>query len=275
MKSAANLTTKSQTTAKAQEHAVLAILRSEFSARAEKNPQFSLRSFARFLGISHSLLSLVLNGQRKPSKKFVAQIVERLPLSPDQQKTLMAAAGPSGAKKRISKDQKFEYYRLSLDQFALMSEWQHYAILSLLEIPDTQLTPEFIAQRLNISVMLARVCLQRLFNLNLIEKDPKTDRWKQSAAPIVVENTKSTAHSRKFQKRLMLKAIESLENDPMEVRDISSTTFAMDAKHVGYALKRIREFRRELTRELEEFGAPNEVYNLSVQLFPTSTRRKK
>ena len=129
-----------QTAARTQELAVLAILRSEFSARTEKNPQFSLRSFARFLGISHSLLSLVLSGQRKPSKKLIAQIVERLPLSPEQQKTLMMSAA-SGKKKRISKEQQFEFYRMNLDQFPLMSECQHYAILSLIEIEDKKLHP--------------------------------------------------------------------------------------------------------------------------------------
>jgi hypothetical protein len=66
-----------------------------------------------------------------------------------------------------------------------------------------------------------------------------------------------------------------MENDPMPLRDLSSTTFAMDPKQVGHALKRIREFRRELSRELEEFGNPQEVYNLTVQLFPSSKRSSK
>jgi hypothetical protein len=55
---------------------------------------------------------------------------------------------------------------------------------------------------------------------------------------------------------LIRKAVESLENDPIELRDFSSTTFAMNPKHVAYALKRIREFRRQWTQELESFGDP-------------------
>lgn len=251
---------------------VLEVLRFELSTRVEKNPLFSLRAFAKFLGVSHSLLSLVMNGQRAPTKNFVERLADRLCLNPDERQTLLYSLKKSKTPTNTSKSASLKFNKISLDQFALLSEWQHYAILSLLEIPDTALTPEFIAKRLNIPEVLTRVSLQRLFERDLIEKDPATGRWRQSTAPIVVENTESTAHTRKFQRQLLEKALESLDNDPMPLRDLSSTTFAMDPKHVGYALKRIREFRRELTKELEEFGQPQEVYNLCVQLFPTSKR---
>lgn len=251
-------------------------LRAEFSARATKNPSYSLRAFAKHLGVSHSLLSLILSGQRAPSLKVLEAFIERLAIVPEEAQLLRQEGTERKNNKKSSSKSKSAvertYSKISLDRFALISEWQHYAILSLLEVEDTELTPEFIAHRLGITPFLAKQTLSRLFDLGLIEKEEKTNRWKQSSAPIVVENTESTVHSRRFQSQLISKALESLENDPMPLRDISSITFAMDPKHVNYAMKKIREFRRTLSAELEAFGTPQEVYNLTVQLFPSSRR---
>lgn len=256
---------------------VLEVLRYEFSKRAKKNPGYSLRAFAKHLNVSHTLLSLFLNGHRNISSKMVEKIAERLQYSPDKIAKMLESLSDGASVKKKSKN-KYEvaaasYKKISLDQFSLISEWQHYAILSLLEISDTELTPEFIAKRLNISPLMAKLSIQRLMKFELIER---TDdgRYRQSSGPIVVENTTSTVWTRKFQQQLISKAVESLQNDPIELRDFSSTTFAMDSQHIPYAVKRIREFRRGLTRELEAFGSPQEVYNLTVQIFPTSKRNK-
>lgn len=228
-------------------------LRFEFAERTEKNERYSLRAFARDLGVSHTLLSLVMNGHRSPSQAFIDRISERV-----------------GVKKlrRTRRPQE-----LSLDQFALISEWQHYAILSLLEVADTKLEPRYLAQRLGISIVLAKMSIQRLIDLKIIEQDAD-GRWRQRSGPMLVNNSKSTEHTRKFQRQLLQKAGQSLDFDSPDLRDFSSTTFAMNPRHVSYALERIRAFRRQLSTELESFGEPEEVYNLTVQIFPTTRRRK-
>ncbi len=247
----------------------LQVLKAEYLERVRKNPQYSLRSFAKNLGVSHSLLSLVLNGQRKISRSFMQKICEKLNLTTSKQKMLLQELNGIGAEVASQS----EMHKLSLEQFALISEWQHYAILSLLEIPDTKFDPVFIGQRLGINPMLAKVSMQRLYRLGYIEKT--NGKWKQKTNPIIVENINSTLSSKKFQRQLLKKAAESLELDPVEVRELSSMTFAFDPKHLPYAHKRIKDFRRQLCKELEEFGKPQEVYNLTVQLCPVSRRRKK
>jgi uncharacterized protein (TIGR02147 family) len=262
-------------------HFVLELLRYEFTKRVQKNPRYSQRSFAKYIGVSHTLLSLILNGHREPSSALLEKLSERLNYSPEKAALLRATLEARKRKSTLessnpSKNQKVPVIpdQLSLDQFAMISEWQHYAILSLLEVKDTEFTPKFISQRLGISETLAKVSMQRLISMDIVGKDA-TGKWRQRNGPIIVNNTRSTESTRKFQRQLMGKAVESLLNDPIEIRDLSSTTFAMHPKHTAFALQRIREFRRQLTQELEAFGDPEEVYNLSVQLFPTSHRRKK
>jgi uncharacterized protein (TIGR02147 family) len=264
-------TAPNQNTA-APENLVLETLRFEFSKRIQKNPQYSMRSFAKQVGFSHTLLSLVLNGHRKPSRLMVEQLSERLQYSPAKTALLLKEQEKQGRATKKTKSQVANE-KISLDQFAMISEWQHFAILSLLQIADTEFDAKFIAKRLGISALLAKVSMQRLQSLGIVEQGPDK-KWRQKSGPIVVENKKSTESTRKFQRQLLAKAVDSMHNDPIEVRDLSSTTFAMDAKHMPFALQRIREFRRLLTDELEAMGNPQEVYNLTVQLFPTSKRPK-
>ncbi|MCU1441761.1 MAG: hypothetical protein JWP85_2758 [Rhodoglobus sp.] len=260
--------------AKGAESVVLETLRFEFSRRLQRNPQYSMRSFAKHIGVSHTLLSLVLNGHRKPSRGMVEQLAERLQYSPAKTAFLLGEQEKQNRSRAQVNKNSSKQETISLDQFALISEWQHYAILSLLQVPDTEFEAKFIAKRLAISPLLAKVSMQRLLNLGIVEQDA-SGKWKQKSGPIIVENTRSTESTRKFQRQLMGKAVDSMLNDPMEARDLSSTTFAMDPKHIPFAVKRIREFRRQLTDELEAFGEAKEVYNLTVQIFPTSKRNKK
>jgi transcriptional regulator with XRE-family HTH domain len=246
----------------------LEILRSELSRRMLKNPSYSLRALAKTLGVSHTLLSLVMNGKRKPSRAILEKMVENLNLSATQSSRLLKGT-PSRKRWQVLPGAQ----TMTLDQFAFISEWQHYAILSLLEIPDTEFTPHFISQRLGISLTQANVSMQRLVQMGIVVQDPD-GKWRQKDGPIVFENTKPTETYRKFNRQLLEKAIESLENDPFETRDFSSVTFAMSPSQIPHAIQRIREFRRQLMCDLEAEGKPEEVYHLTVQLFPSSKRRK-
>lgn len=115
----------------------------------------------------------------------------------------------------------------------------------------------------------AKLAMDRLHRLGLVEQDSE-GHWRQSGKPIKVENTISTVATRKFHKQLLIRAAESIDKDPIPVRDFSSMTFALDPQQIEYARKRLRDFRRELVAELELKGTPSTVYNLTVQLYPVT-----
>lgn len=258
---------------------VIEVLRQEFSKRALKNPRYSQRSFAQYLNVSHTLLSLVMNGKREPSRQLVDKMAERFDYGPEKTALLFEALKAREIRKASEKPnpaamQETSVNAMSLDRFALISEWQHFAILSLLEIPDTEFEPDYIANRLGISPLLAKVSMQRLIDLDLVAVD-KTGRWKQRSGPIVINDPRTTEAGRKFQRQQISKAMDSLLQDPPGTRDMSSTTFAMSAEQIPFAIERIRDFRRKLVQELEAFGDPEEVYNLTVQIFPVSRRGSK
>ena len=245
------------------------LLQNEFERRLKRNPRYSLRAFARSLGVSHSLISLVLNGKRRLSRKTLARITENFGLGREELARLQPLLGNGFGPGEKATD---EYQQISLDTFALLSDWHHYAILSLLELPHARLDPRWIARRLRISELTAKLAIERLKRLELIAQ--RGGRWRQCSRPLKVENTVSTAATRNHQRQILRKAEDSLESDPFEMRDFSSITFAMDAKDIPYARKRIQQFRRKLVAELESNPGPNTVYHLAVQIYPVSRREK-
>jgi uncharacterized protein (TIGR02147 family) len=198
-------------------------------------------------------------------------VADSLALDPEARVLLLGNRAPHRADKARLLEERAR--NLDLDQFAAISDWYHYAILSLLELPESRLEARWVAERLNLGQAQAKLAIERLKRLGLVEK--RGARWRQSDQPLRVPNSVSTPATRKFHRQLLEKAAESLENDPAESRDFTSMTFALDPRHIPLAKGRIRAFRRELTQELEELGAPKAVYQLTVQLFPVTRAESK
>ncbi|OQW50448.1 MAG: hypothetical protein A4S09_01245 [Proteobacteria bacterium SG_bin7] len=223
------------------------LLQNELAKRCQRNPRYSLRAFAKSLDTSHTVLSLVLSGKRSISKKLREKIREELGLTHPEETPVQ---------------------QITIDAFAIISDWYHYAILSLLEIPESTINPVWISKKLGITALEAKLAVERLKRLELIEY--KNDRWHQTGVPIRFDNTISNSTIKNFHKQLLSKAVESLENDPKNLRDFSSMTMAIDPDHLPFAFEEIKKFRRELTQKLEKLGRPKEVYNLTIQLYPIS-----
>lgn len=236
------------------------LLRTVISERTEKNPNFSLRAFARATGISHTVLSLVLSGKRPLSKKAASKLADYLELNPEQRQHILGG---------YEKTKPIEFSSLSLDAFSVIADWYHYAILSLLDLPDTKLEPRSISRRLGITVLEAKLAIERLQRLDLVVQEAD-GRWRGRGQALKVDNTISTPATRKFNKQLLEKAAESIDRDDISERAISGVSLAIDPSQIEYAKKRIRDFRRELMADLESKGTPDSVYFLTIQLFPVA-----
>ncbi|MES2855815.1 MAG: TIGR02147 family protein [Bdellovibrionota bacterium] len=236
----------------------VSLIRATLDERCKKNPGYSLRAFARSSGISHTVLSLVLSGKRTLAKKSAAKLADYLELAPEERNLLLK-----------QQQTPAEFDTLSLDAFNTISDWYHYAILSMLELPEAKFEARWISKRIGISILDAKLAIERLQRLGLVE-EVESGCWRQAGRPIKIENSLSTVATRKFHKQILGRAVESLDKDSIAVRDFASMTFAMDSSQVAYASKKIQAFRRELTAELESKGSADAVYYMTTQLFPVT-----
>lgn len=230
-------------------------LTNEFVRRKRKNPHYSLRAFARDLGLNVASLSQTLAGKRDLSAQNKALVAEKLCLSPLEQSKL-------GNKTKRSAT---VFDPIAEDRFHLMSEWYYFAILSLARIRRNRADAWWVAKRLGISAIEARAALERLQRLGYI----KITRGKlvRTAAPLTTTNDVPSAALRKFNKQFLELAAKSIDRDTVDKRQTVTMTMAINPKRIPDAKQMVLEFRNRLCDFLEE-GAQNEVYSLAIQLFP-------
>ena len=259
-------------------------LRDALSERVARNSRFSLRAFARLLDLDPGTFSQMLSGKRFPSPTLSKKIFRHLNWSPEEQQDFLqslAQAKSEAGLKRISpvlremlkKDQKFQHRPtdLSIDLFKSIADWYHFAILELPFTEGFKSDPRWIAKSLGITDAEAHSAIQRLLALELLElNDGKLSRCHQQL--VSADRHLTTAAHRRRVKEVLNKSIESLEQDPIAVRNHTAMTFAIDQEKIPEAKKRIEKFISEMTEFLES-GKRDRVYEMTVNLFPLQKQK--
>ena len=86
-----------------------------------------------------------------------------------------------------------------------------------------------------------------------------------------IRNCQSHHSPRPFTKLALIE--KSLESTPLDKQDFSMVTVAISKAKLPEAKARIKAFRRELAAFLDA-GSKDEVYNLSMYLFPLTKNLK-
>ncbi len=252
------------------------ILRQIFLDRKERNAAYSSRSFARDLGMSQTLLSLVLNGKRPLTVKQAAQISILLELTSEDTErflelTLLAlpenSKGISKLRRQRKELPKPIFMDYAVERFKVISQWYHLAILDLTTTATFKNDQNWIAKRLGVSTYEVRDAIERLIALGFLEKTADSLRKVDSKLYFATQASESAV--RNFHKQMIDKAKSKLdETRPADfaARDISSITMAVRKDRIAEAKTRIKKFQMELATFLTE-GECDEVYQMNMQLF--------
>jgi uncharacterized protein (TIGR02147 family) len=261
------------------------ILRDVLAQKMSRNPSFSLRAFARSLGVSHTYLSLVLNGKKSLSLRKVIQFAEILNLEERESAAFIRAGtaearGRAAEKVRASASRKKpvtetceDFFALEVDRFRILSDWYHLPLLELTYTKDFKSDPAWIAKRLAISVDQARNAIDRLKRMGLLMECGGKLSKTNSRLSVLPKGFEKPI--RDFHRQMIAKASESMELEEPEdyaARDITGASFAIDPAKLPEAKRRITAFRRSMIKFLTE-GESSEVYQLNIQFFPITSRR--
>lgn len=238
-------------------------LQQELMNRCAKNPQYSLRSFAKALGIQAPTLSHMMRGTRKISPMMIKRLSLALGLGPEE--TLAMISNKDGVPESLM--------QLTVDNFNLISEWYHFAILELVNSENFQADHKWIARVLGITTSEVNIAVERLIRLGLVEVDEDGQWILQSVNNTTVGHEFTTVAHKKLQKQFLQKATEAIDLIPIELRDQTGMTFSMCIEDMEEVKNRIKAFRRELTNFIERKPVPkDEVYQLSISFFPLSQK---
>lgn len=239
------------------------LLQRELVNRCRKNPKYSLRAFARSLEIEPSQLSKIINGKRQPREKLINSIIAKLNLSPQEAQHY---AKPSNSETN-------PYQTLTLDHFEVIADWYHYAILELTQVAGLQLSFKSIARTLGISEAEAKLAVNRLIKLEMLEITDDHQWIDRSGLVTTVGNAFTAVAFRRLQKQVLEKALSALEETPLSERDQTSITMAMPSALLPQAQAKIKKFRRNLCKFLQENSLKKDrVYHLSISLYPVSKK---
>lgn len=163
---------------------------------------------------------------------------------------------------------KENYLQVSLDTFAVISDWYHYAIMELTFVAGFRAEPKWIAKKLSITTEEAKSAVERLKRLGLLLEE-NGSLVKSSKMTTNHSSVDTSAAHKQLQKQLIEKALLAIDECPQEEKDITAMTMAIDKANLPKAKEIIRKFRRDLCALLED-GDQSQVYNLGIQLYPIS-----
>lgn len=255
-------------------------INNEFLGRRVRNPNYSLRAFARDLGIAPPKLSEILRGKCGLSESSATKMALELSLSETESKIFINQVIVKHARKKSEREAakiildsleaQHLFNEITLDTFKIISDWQHFAILELTEIKSFQSNSSWIARRLKISEELAGESLRRLFSLGLLSENSKGE-WIQTEAILATPSGIPSSEIKNHHRNILAKAEAALFL-AVEERDFSSVTLAVPESMVDEIKKDIKEFRRKLAKKINEASDKDRVYCLSTQFFPLDNK---
>ena len=231
------------------------LLNSELRRRMSQNDRYSLRAYARDLEVDPSDLSKILNGKRGLGAKLTRHFAKKLGFSEKAFKTDVDPEVP-------------DYQQLSIDSFEVISDWCHYAILELTKLDNFKVTASNVADQLNLAEPDMELALARLIRLGFLEqKDGELVDGTEGHCTTVHHNFTAPAF-KNLQRGILKGAQNALDEIPFEKRDQSSITIATSEEKLAQAKVMIKNFRRRLSKFLEQTETRDTIYNLSISLYP-------
>lgn len=256
-----------------------AYLQDELARRCERNPRYSVRAFARALDINDGALSQILSGKRVPAFKTAQRIIKALALAPDEEHEFIASLAEkhrSRGLQRMSpifRDMKLQPKPVELthDMFRVIADWYHSAIIELTFVENFRSDPAWISQELGISVIEAKLAVERLLSVGLLKEEGgqlvAADRQRVTNEP-----DKTAPALKKHIKQTLEKAIYSLENDAFEDRYMYGFTFPSDPADLPEARAMIADFAKTFSKHMSSKPS-KKVFQFGICLYPVQKLR--
>lgn len=248
-------------------------LEEAFERRKTQNASYSLRAYARDLGVHPSTLSKVLKGQRGLPFSSLDRVTGVLALSEgDKSKFCSSVLRNRGL--GLPKD--FDWVTeqgqaLKNDKhFRIISEWEYFAFLNLLKIKNFQSDAGWVARRLGSSEVRVQKMIKDLLEAGMIEVSEK-GQWQRTHSRLRTSDEVNSLALRVGHQNDLRLAASRLWEVPIEERDFCSMVMPSRPETLKKAKKLVREFLKQM-EELMEGEDATEVYQVAVQVFPMTKK---
>lgn len=252
--------------------------------RKRRNPSYSLRAFARDLGVSPTFLSAIFRDRRRLSLKTAKRFARTLGLSPFEANRLFESVFDDklkGAEASAGEDTKWvqdkrhaarsasRYHSLSAEEFQGVASWICLAILELVGCESPPREAAGMARRLGVRDLECLDAIARLSELGLIETLPEGG-WRKTRPHLYFDIQKTDPRVRAFHEQAIDRAKAELKKtsaSDFAARQVVATTMTVDPSKISEAQRLIVKFQADLAKLMTDSPA-KEVYQLTLQFIP-------
>ena len=252
-------------------------LKEAFFERRSRNPSYSMRAYARDLGIQVSNLSLVLNRKRGMSVKAASQIADRLGMNESEKNWFCTLVSKEHSRSVIARERASNDIakaiplktNVSPEVWNIVGSWHYFAIMEFLRLPHQCQKPSSIAEALHLNEEDVTEALERLVNVGMLKEDQpgyvvtEAVHWSPDGIPSEV--------TRKAHDRILTKAKDALYQQSVSERDFTSMMFTLDPADLPEAKAEIRSFIQNFLQKYSNKSNAQKVYSLNVQLYNLTT----
>jgi uncharacterized protein (TIGR02147 family) len=257
-------------------------LRDHWLLKKKANPQFSIRSWAQLLGIkSHSQLHQMIYGKRQIPLKYVPRIVNQLKLNLKEVQYFTDLVQLS--KSKSLEEQVFIQNKIleqsdrkvpikEIAQAEMLSDPLHFYILEIVSLSKRKISLHAIRDKLRIKLNLFEIkkYLETLVHLGYLREVGPHFYSKTHEHFFCAPGTPSDA-VKLYHKNNLDYAKKAIDDQALNERDFSGTTFSIHHKDLSEAKAMLQDFRE---RFIQKFSSaeknPDLIYHLETCLFAIS-----
>jgi uncharacterized protein (TIGR02147 family) len=268
----------------------ITFLNAQLRERQKKNPKFSLRAWARQVGYQNpSLLFQVLRGERRLKMDLAMKLAANLNLKGKSLRyfelLVLNHAGTTEAERRVFQTMMAKLRpkklraldEITLESFAIASEWYHWAILTMTELPDFKPDITWIQEHLEAGLdkKTIRDAIDRLVRVGLLVSEPDGTfrRAKEDANVLYMQSKIPSSAVRQYHAQTLEQARTAIEQQTVDERILYGATLAFNKTLLPKAQEILAEAYKQIA-DLAESEPAEDVYQFSSQLFRLTKQRK-
>ncbi|MEY2986669.1 MAG: hypothetical protein RJB13_190 [Pseudomonadota bacterium] len=262
--------------------------RTVYTAAKKEKSNYTYITFTEELGLGQSnLMNLVVNGQRRLSRKNALIIIKSLSLVLEKRRYLLRLVELDNSRnmqkreKIVSKIIDIKSEALaddhSRDQLKFYSHWLHALVFEIIGLTNSPTTPESIAEMLIPHAAADEVArsLQLLESLGLIEKINDGAAFQKIQSHFIMNENLKGVGPLAFHSKMIELAKDAMVRIHEDERDISSITLAMPEQGITMLKKLVEDFQEKILELAEKYSNSDTVYQVNFQVFPLTKKIKR
>ncbi len=259
------------------------ILKAYYERRKKEMPFYSYRMMGDKIGLDSSYLYRILRKKQHLPAHALEAVKELIGISGRSAEYFNLLYAANVSKDSAQKEELMgraialrdvERRTLQSAELKLLENWWIPAVRAYLELSGGIANIRQIANALcpPISETQAREAIETLRNAGLVKK-LASGKLGLTDAHLTVGGAEKAKAVRNFQKQALHLACESLENIPVEERNVSTLTVSVDQSGFDDLKDMLREFRRLVQKRVDSVKNPDRVMQLSMAFYPVARKR--